>query len=134
MPEIFVGMILVSLSAMVFWAATVHGNGFRHSPVRHIRLLNGEADSVVSALALDVFRGSEIAHHTFDRQASGTQSGFRSVRRGMRKLTQRVLSSEVTRPPLQILPEWGTSDRLKDLAGSGVIARAHGHEFGNHGG
>ena len=116
LPAIVLGARSVSLNALKSWAVTFQRSGFRHSPVRQILLLTGEADVVSSALVLDAFRSSENAHHTFDRQTSGLQSGFRSVRRGINNLTQRVLSSEVTRPPLQILPVWGTSDRLTIFA------------------
>ena len=119
---------------MMSWAVTFQRSGFRHSPVRQILLLTGGADVVSSALVLDAFRSSGNAHHTFDRQTSGLQSGFRSVRRGINNLTQRVLSSEVTRPPLQILPVWGTSDRLKGFAAARSTSISAGSRYENYGG
>ena len=112
LPGIVLGATSVSLSAMMYWAFTIQGNGFRHSPVKQIPLLDGGVGFVASAFVFSTLRSSENTHHAFDRQVSDLQSGFRSFHLGMRQLTLRVLSSAVTRPPLQILPVWGTSDRL----------------------
>lgn len=98
---------------MMYWAVTFQGNGFRHSPVKQILKPDGGADVVVSAFVFSTIRSSDTTHHTFDRHAYDLCAGFRSFRRGIGQLTLRVLSSVVTRPPLQILPAWVTSDRLE---------------------
>ena len=114
LPGIVLGAISISLSAMMYWAVTSRGNGFRHSPVAQIPILDGGAGVALSAFVFNTIRSSDNAHHTFDRQVSDLRGGFRSVRLGMKQLTLRVLSSAVARPPRQILPAWGTSNRLKD--------------------
>jgi hypothetical protein len=68
LPGIVLDAISISLSAMMYWAFTVQGNGARLSPVRLIQMLNGGAGTQVLAVVFSTSRSSENTHHTFDRQ------------------------------------------------------------------
>jgi hypothetical protein len=78
LPGIVLGAISVSLSATTYWAFTVHANGLRLPPVTVNPLLNGGADTEVSARAFSTSRSSENAHHTFERQVTVRTGGFRT--------------------------------------------------------
>lgn len=67
LPGIVLDAILISLSAMMYWAFTVQGSGTRLSPVR-LKKLNGVAGTQVLAVVFSTSRSSENTHHTFDRQ------------------------------------------------------------------
>jgi hypothetical protein len=112
LPGIVLGAISVSLSAMMYWAFTFQGNGFNLSTEGLVLTLVGAAGIVMSAFVFSMSRSSENTHHAFDRQVSDLHGGVRSIHRWNKKLTLRVLSSATTRPPSQILPARGTSDRL----------------------
>jgi hypothetical protein len=118
LPGIVLGAISVSLSAMMYWAFTFQGNGSNLSPEGLDLILVGAAGFVMSAFVFSMSRSSENTHHTFDRQVSDLNGGVRSNHRSKKKLTLRVLSSATTRPPCQILPARGTSDRLNVSATS----------------
>lgn len=103
--------ISTSLSAMAYWAVTYQSGELSYRlTLRPLMKLIGAADTLVSALVFNTSRSSENEHRTLDRQVSNLNGGFRSIHRGTRQVTRRMLSSATTRPPRQILPAWGTSD------------------------
>jgi hypothetical protein len=68
LPGIALDAISISLSAMMYWAFTIQGNGTRLSPVRPIQMPGGVAGTQVAAVVFSTSRSSENTHHTFDRQ------------------------------------------------------------------
>lgn len=77
-PGIVFGAILISLSAMMYWASARHGIGTRHPPVRFIRTLGGGADIQMSVLVFNMSRSSEHTHHALERQVVVSNGGFRT--------------------------------------------------------
>jgi hypothetical protein len=111
LPGIVLVTISTSLSAMTYWAVTFQSSGFSRLTVGLIMMLVGAADTFVLAHVFSMSRSSEYTHHTLDRQVSELNGGSRSIHQGMGQLTLRVLSSTTTRPPRQILPARGASNR-----------------------
>jgi hypothetical protein len=77
-PGIVFGAILISLSAMTYWASTYQRIGTRHPPVRIIRSLGGGVDIQLSAFVFSMSRSSEHTHHALTRQVIVSNGGFRT--------------------------------------------------------
>jgi len=73
-------VIAIAAGAVMYWAVTSHGTGFRISTVGVILMIVGGVGFVASAIIFGVSRrpvGSR--DRTFDRQATDTQGGSTTV-------------------------------------------------------
>jgi hypothetical protein len=72
------GMVLSGVAAVagaiMYWAVTYHGTGFRFSTIGVILMIAGIAGFVVSSIVFGVSRKSVgTGHHTLDRQVIDLQ-------------------------------------------------------------
>jgi hypothetical protein len=107
--------ISIAIVATMHLAVTFRGYGFRLPSVGPILMLDGAVGIVVSAIVMGMLLSSEKSHRTLDRQVTDLHGGLRSVHQEIEQPTLRVLSSATTRPPGQILPARGTSNRTNDF-------------------
>lgn len=78
------GMVLSAISAaagaILYWAVTYQGHGFRLSTIGLILMIAGGAGFVVSAIVFGVSRGTVgTSHHSLDRQVTDSQGRSSSV-------------------------------------------------------
>jgi hypothetical protein len=77
------GMVLSAISAaagaIMYWAITYQGHGFRFSTVGIILMIVGGAGFIVSSIVFGVSRSGTSSHHTLDRQVTGTDGLASSV-------------------------------------------------------
>jgi hypothetical protein len=72
--------ISVAVGAIMYWAVTYQGHGFRLSTVGIILMVVGGFGFVVSAIVFGVSRGSiGSSRHSLDRQVTDTQGNTSSV-------------------------------------------------------
>jgi hypothetical protein len=72
--------ISIAAGAIMYWAVTYQGHGFRLSTVGVILMIVGAAGFVVSAIVFGVSRGSVgSSRHTLDRQAVDPQGRASSL-------------------------------------------------------
>jgi hypothetical protein len=71
--------ISVTVGAIMYWAVTYQGHGFRLSTVGLILMLVGAGGFVVSAIVFGMSRSSESTHHTLDREVTDSKGGSSSV-------------------------------------------------------
>jgi hypothetical protein len=75
-----VSAVSVAVGAIMYWAITYQGTGFRFSTVGVILMIVGFAGFVVSSIVFGISRTSPGgSHHTLDRQVSDTDGRASSV-------------------------------------------------------
>ena len=80
LPGMVLSAIATAVGAIMYWAVTYQGHGFRLSTVGVILMIAGIAGFVVSSIVFGVSRNSIGAgHHTMDRQVTDPQSHTSSV-------------------------------------------------------
>lgn len=71
LPGMVLSAISVAVGAIMYWAVTYQGHGFRLSTVGLILMIVGAAGFVVSSIVFGVSRGSVgSSHHSLDRQVT----------------------------------------------------------------
>ena len=80
LPGMVLSAIATVVGAIMYWAVTYQGHGFRFSTVGVILMIAGIAGFVVSSIVFGVSRNSIGAgHHTMDRQVTDPQGHTSSV-------------------------------------------------------
>lgn len=80
LPGMVLGAIAAVAGAIMYWAITYQGTGFRLSTVGVILMIAGAVGFVVSAIIFAVSRGPERSpRHTLDRQVVDTAGNTSSV-------------------------------------------------------
>jgi len=80
LPGMVLSAIATVVGAIMYWAVTYQGHGFRFSTVGVILMIAGIAGFVVSSIVFGVSRNSIGAgHHTMDRQVADPQGHTSSV-------------------------------------------------------
>lgn len=80
LPGMVLSAISIAAGAIMYWAVTYQGHGFRLSTVGVILMIVGAAGFVVSAIVFGVSRGSVgSSRHTLDRQAVDPQGRASSL-------------------------------------------------------
>jgi phosphate/sulfate permease len=80
LPGMVLSAIATAVGAIMYWAVTYQGHGFRLSTVGVILMIAGIAGFVVSSIVFGVSRNSIGAgHHTMDRQVTDPQGHTSSV-------------------------------------------------------
>jgi hypothetical protein len=80
LPGMVLSAIAAAAGAIMYWAVTYQGTGFRLSTVGLILMIAGAFGFVVSAIVFAVSRGPERApRHTLDRQVVDTAGNTSSV-------------------------------------------------------
>jgi hypothetical protein len=75
-----VSIIAFAVGAVMYWAVTTQGNGFRVSTVGVILMVVGGVGLVVSAIVFGVSsRPTGSRNRTYDREATDAQGGSSSV-------------------------------------------------------
>ena len=80
LPGMVIGAIAAVAGAIMYWAVTYQGTGFRMSTVGVILMIAGALGFVASAVIFAVSRGPErTPRHTLDRQVVDTAGNSSSV-------------------------------------------------------
>ncbi|HUZ40267.1 MAG TPA: hypothetical protein VMU68_02605 [Acidimicrobiales bacterium] len=80
LPGMVLSAIAAAAGAIMYWAVTYQGHGFRMSTVGLILMIAGAAGFVVSAIVFAVSRGPErTSRHTLDRQVVDSAGNSSSV-------------------------------------------------------
>ena len=80
LPGMVLSAISVAVGAIMYWAVTYQGHGFRLSTVGIILMIVGAAGFVVSSIVFGVSRGSVgSSRHSLDRQAVDSDGRSSSV-------------------------------------------------------
>lgn len=80
LPGMVLSAISVAAGAIMYWAITYQGQGFRMSTVGVILMVVGAAGFVVSAIVFGVSRGSVgSSRHSLDREVVDPQGRTSSV-------------------------------------------------------
>lgn len=80
LPGMVLSAIATAVGAIMYWAVTYQGTGFRLSTVGVILMIAGIAGFIVSSIVFGVSRRSVGAgHHTMDRQAVDSQGHSSSL-------------------------------------------------------
>jgi hypothetical protein len=80
LPGMVLSAISVAVGAIMYWAVTYQGTGFRMSTVGVILMVVGGAGFVVSAIVFGVSRGSVgSSRHSMDRQVTDPQGRTSSL-------------------------------------------------------
>lgn len=80
LPGMVLSAIAAAAGAIMYWAVTYQGTGFRLSTVGLILMIAGAFGFVVSAIIFAVSRGPERSpRHTLDRQVVNTEGNTSSV-------------------------------------------------------
>jgi hypothetical protein len=80
LPGMVLSAISMAAGAIMYWAITYQGHGFRMSTVGVILMVAGAAGFVVSAIVFGVSRGSVgSSRHSLDRQVVDPQGRTSSV-------------------------------------------------------
>lgn len=80
LPGMVLSAIAVAAGAIMYWAITYQGTGFRLSTVGVILMIVGAFGFVVSAIIFAVSRGpGRTTRHSMDRQVVGSQGNSSSV-------------------------------------------------------
>ena len=77
--------IAVAVGAVLYWAVTTQGTGFRVSTVGVILMIVGGAGFVASAIVFGMSRSpAGTRHHSYDRQVIGTDGRSAEVHEEVR--------------------------------------------------
>lgn len=80
LPGMVLSGIAAAAGAIMYWAVTYQGHGFRISTVGLILMIAGAAGFVVSSIVFGISRKSVgTGHHTLDRQVVDPAGGSSSV-------------------------------------------------------
>lgn len=80
LPGMVLSAVSVAVGAIMYWAVTYQGHGFRLSTVGVILMVVGAFGFVVSAIVFGVSRGSiGSGRHSLDRQVTDSQGNTSSV-------------------------------------------------------
>ncbi|NNN01777.1 MAG: hypothetical protein HKL86_08110 [Acidimicrobiaceae bacterium] len=80
LPGMVLSAVSVAVGAIMYWAVTYQGHGFRLSTVGVILMVVGVFGFVVSAVVFGVSRGSIGSNrHSLDRQVTDAQGNTSSV-------------------------------------------------------
>jgi uncharacterized membrane protein YciS (DUF1049 family) len=80
LPGMVLSAISVVVGAIMYWAITYQGHGFRLSTIGVILMVVGGFGFVVSAIVFGVSRGSVgSSKHSLDRQVTDAQGNTSSV-------------------------------------------------------
>ena len=80
LPGMVLSAIAAVAGAIMYWAVTYQGTGFRFSTVGLILMIAGVAGFVVSSIVFGVSRRSVgTGHHMVDRQVVDTQGNASSL-------------------------------------------------------
>ena len=80
LPGMVLSAISVAVGAIMYWAVTYQGHGFRLSTVGVILMIVGAAGFVVSSIVFGVSRGSVgSSRHSLDRQVVNSDGRSSSV-------------------------------------------------------
>lgn len=80
-----VSVVTIAVGAVMYWAVTTQGSGFRLSTVGVILMVVGALGFVASAVVFGVSRRpSGDGHHTFDRQVTDAQGQSTAVHEEVR--------------------------------------------------
>jgi phosphate/sulfate permease len=80
LPGMVLSAIATAVGAIMYWAVTYQGHGFRLSTVGVILMIAGIAGFVLSSIVFGVSRNSIGAgHHSMDRQVTDPQGHTSSV-------------------------------------------------------
>ena len=80
LPGMVLSAISIAAGAIMYWAVTYQGHGFRLSTVGIILMIVGAAGFVVSAIVFGVSRGSVGSNrHSLDRQVVDPQGRASSL-------------------------------------------------------
>jgi hypothetical protein len=80
LPGMVLSAIAAAAGAVMYWAVTYQGTGFRMSTVGLILMIAGAFGFVVSAIVFAVSRGPErTPHHSLDRQVVDPAGNSSSV-------------------------------------------------------
>jgi hypothetical protein len=80
LPGMVLSAIAAAAGAVMYWAVTYQGTGFRLSTVGLILMIAGAAGFVVSSIVFAVSRGSVGgSRHSLDRQVTDAQGRSSSV-------------------------------------------------------
>lgn len=80
LPGMALSAIATAVGAIMYWAVTYQGHGFRLSTVGVILMIAGIGGFVVSSIVFGISRNSiGAAHHTMDRQVTDPQGHTSSV-------------------------------------------------------
>jgi hypothetical protein len=80
LPGMVLSAIASAAGAMMYWAVTYQGTGFRLSTVGLILMIAGAAGFVVSSIIFGISRKSVSAgHHTMDREVVDTRGQTSSL-------------------------------------------------------
>ena len=73
-------VIAIAAGAIMYWAVTAQGHGFRLSTVGVILMAVGAVGLVVSTVVFATSRrGAGGRHHTYDREVTDSQGGSTAV-------------------------------------------------------
>ena len=74
LPGMVLSAIAVAAGAIMYWAITYQGHGFRVGTIGIILMLVGAAGFIVSSIVFGVSRkGVTSGHHSMDREVVDTQ-------------------------------------------------------------
>jgi len=80
LPGMVLSAIATAVGAIMYWAVTYQGHGFRLSTVGVILMIAGIAGFVVSSIVFGVSRQSiGSGHHSMDRQVTDPQGHTSSL-------------------------------------------------------
>lgn len=80
LPGMVLSAIAAAAGAIMYWAITYQGTGFRFSTVGVILMIAGAGGFVVSTIVFSVSRRSVASgHHSLDRQVVDAQGAASSV-------------------------------------------------------
>ncbi len=80
LPGMVLSAIAAAAGAIMYWAITYQGTGFRLSTVGVILMIAGAFGFVVSAIVFGISRGPErTPHHSLDRQVVDAGGNASSV-------------------------------------------------------
>lgn len=73
-------IVAIAAGAVMYWAVTAQGHGFRLSTVGIILMAVGAAGLVVSSVIFGTSRrGAGSRHHTYDREVTDAQGGSSAI-------------------------------------------------------
>ena len=77
--------IAFAVGAVMYWAVTAQGHGFRYSTVGVILMVVGAAGLVVSSVVFGMSRRTAgVRHHTYDREVIDAQGRTAAVHEEVR--------------------------------------------------
>ena len=72
-------IVAIAAGAIMYWAVTTQGHGFRLSTVGVILMIAGGVGLIVSTTVFAVSRPAGSRHRTYDREATDEQGGSTTV-------------------------------------------------------